>query len=140
MLFAAIGGFVLLLVVAYLISRPLIVPRTTGPGGSRNGLAADKEKLLENIRELDLDFATGKLSEEDYRDLRSRSVAEAAEVMRAIDQARGPAPEDDDIERAISAKKAQMQDRTCSACGAARTEGAKFCATCGAPLPAIEVT
>lgn len=140
MIFAAVGGFVLLLAVAYLITRPLILPRSEGVEGSPNGLAADKEKLLETIRELDLDFATGKLSEEDHRDLRSRSVAEAAEVMRAIDEARGPAPEDDDIEQAISAKKAQLQDRTCPACGAARTEGAGFCATCGAPLPAIEVT
>ena len=49
-------------------------------------LRIEKELLLGEIHELELDWETGKLSEEDYRALEARLKARAVEVMREIDE------------------------------------------------------
>jgi len=81
---AAIGAFLLLLVVAYLIARPLFAPEAPAEETEESKLVEEKERLLTDIRELDMDFATGKLTEEDYQRLRARSMAEAAVALQAI--------------------------------------------------------
>lgn len=52
----------------------------------RRELLAEKERLLGEIHELELDWETGKLSEEDYRELQARLKSRAVEVMREIDE------------------------------------------------------
>lgn len=127
MAFVAVSGFVLLLVVAYLIARPLIAPTSEAEERSRSALEDEKSRLFDTIRDLDLDFTTGKLAEDDYRKLRARSLAEAAEVMRAIDEARrveaagrpyadeepasSPESLDADLELEIAARREAMRQR-----------------------------
>lgn len=127
MAFVAVSGFMLLLVVAYLIARPLIAPTTEAWEQSRSALEDEKSRLFDTIRDLDLDFTTGKLSEDDYRALRARSLAEAAEVMRAIDEVQGsegadrPDADDEpastaesldaDLELEIAARREAMRQR-----------------------------
>lgn len=127
MAFVAVSGFVLLLAVAYLIARPLIAPTSEAEVKSRSALEDEKSRLFDAIRDLDLDFTTGKLSEDDYRRLRARSLAEAAEVVRAIDEARrvgqasqpdadeepAPTPErlDADLELEIAARREALRRR-----------------------------
>jgi hypothetical protein len=56
-------------VVMYLIAAR---PRgTRGRGGRGVGASDRKERLLSDIRELDMDLVTGKLDEEDHRRLRA---------------------------------------------------------------------
>ena len=52
-------------------------------------LEAEKARLIAEIHELELDYATGKLSEEDYRALEARLKTRAVEVIREI-EARAP--------------------------------------------------
>ncbi len=47
----------------------------------RTAVEARRQAVLQRIRELDLDFGAGKLSEEDYRRLRDEAVAEAAAFL-----------------------------------------------------------
>jgi len=84
MVVVAIGAFLLLLVVAYLIARPLFAPEAPAEETEESKLVEEKERLLTDIRELDMDFATGKLTEQDYQRLRARSMAEAAAALKAI--------------------------------------------------------
>lgn len=49
-------------------------------------LETEKARLLAEIHELELDYDTGKLSDEDYATLESRLKARAVEVMREIDE------------------------------------------------------
>ncbi len=88
LLVTAVAAFGLLVAAALLIVRPFL--RRTSPvqRPRENGLAADKERLLDQIRELDLDFATGKLSEQDHEELRAAALADAADALRALDEAR----------------------------------------------------
>ncbi len=150
MALVAVGAFVLLLAVTYLIARPLIAPRTEVPESEDSALEEEKERLLDSIRELDLDFATGKLADDDYRTLRARSMAEAAEAMRALAEgqppetdSRGPAPQvvpekaaEDEVEREIAARKDALRQRGCPSCGAIGGGADRFCRLCGAQLSA----
>lgn len=168
MLGVAIASFLLLLVVAYLIARPfLALPETEDPGVDQ--LLEDEERLLAALRELDMDFNTGKLPEDDYRKLRARRIAQIDATRQAIEKAdveaeeadvevqtdeteletteevvpelaaasgNGSAPTDldDELERAIAARKHVLEERPCPACGVPYHTEDRFCRSCGADL------
>lgn len=71
-----------------------------------------KEALLKEIKEIDLDYQTGKLSPTDYQELSSRYKLETAEVLKKIDTLRG----DRDL---------------CLQCRKKVPTHAKFCPFCG---------
>lgn len=52
-------------------------------------LRLEKARLLAEIHELELDWETGKFSEEDYRTIERRLKGRALEIMRRIDGAEG---------------------------------------------------
>jgi hypothetical protein len=52
-------------------------------------LEAAKEAKYREIRDAELDRRTGKLSEDDWRVLDAQLRAEAVEILRRLDQARG---------------------------------------------------
>ena len=59
-------------------------------------LRAEKDRLVQDLHELELDRATGKLSEEDYRELDARLKRRAVETIKEIDArkaARSPFPD-----------------------------------------------
>ena len=51
----------------------------------RQELEAEKARLLQEIHELELDYETGKLSDDDYRAIEARLKGRAVEVMQRID-------------------------------------------------------
>jgi len=55
--------------------------RTADP---RTSLELARDAALRAIKDLDLDWATGKMSEDDYRDLRATQEAETAAIMRQL--------------------------------------------------------
>ena len=57
----------------------------------RQELEAEKARLLQEIHELELDYQTGKLSDEDYRAIEARLKGKAVEVMQRIEALAGPA-------------------------------------------------
>lgn len=52
-------------------------------------LEARKEAKYREIRDAEMDLRTGKLSEEDHRVLDRQLRAEAVEILKALDEARG---------------------------------------------------
>ncbi len=96
-----------------------------------------KEVVLGNIQDLDFEYKCGKLSEEDYRKIRSEMSAEAAAVFQEIDNIEASADLDALIRREISARKSRTKGAppfACSACGARNPVTNRFCAECGARL------
>ena len=80
---------VLLGVVVWLVSGPL----RTGAGAAdeaegarRDDLEAAKEAKYREIRDAELDYRTGKLSQEDWRALDRELRAEAIELLRRLDE------------------------------------------------------
>ncbi len=55
----------------------------------RRELETEKARLLEEIHELQLDYATGKLSDEDHAALEARLKSRAVEVMQQLEAKAG---------------------------------------------------
>ena len=81
---------VVLVAVAVVVAWPLYRAARPRPGGAPEleALEAAKDAKLREIRETELDYRTGKLSEEDWRATDAQLRAEAADLLRALDRAR----------------------------------------------------
>jgi hypothetical protein len=79
---------VALALVVWVVSAPL--RRGEAPEVSdasrRDVLEAAKEAKYREIRDAELDWRTGKLSDEDYRAVERRLRAEAVEILRDLDE------------------------------------------------------
>ena len=104
---------------------------------------ARRHLTLVALRDVEYDYATGKVDERDYRRLRDELAREALdalqEVRRSREQAGGPPRAQDtladDLEQEIAAYRAALRAGTlCDRCGAANVAEALFCATCGSRL------
>ena len=94
-------------------------------------------QVLLALRDLEFDYATGKVNEEDYHTLRSQLLLEAASVLEMDgaketpdDASEMPTDLDTLIEQAVQAKRG----RRCPHCHHRVQPGDKFCAMCGQPL------
>jgi type II secretory pathway component PulM len=80
--------FVVLAVVVLVVSAPL---RSRGPeeeaeDAERAELEAARDAKYREIRDAELDYRTGKLSEADWRVMDRSLRAEAVEILRAVDE------------------------------------------------------
>lgn len=131
-------------------------------------LEVQKDSLYSAIRDIDLDFGLGKLTKEDYDDLRRKYRLEAAEVLKEIDfisnssglqdldseieaeisrsrtKAQGMSLEDE-IEKEISSARTKHpsvfstpRSLSCPACGSEISADDIFCSKCGEKLTRAE--
>lgn len=105
-----IFGTIMAVLVAAVIFAPLIEGRwREGRGGVS---AADrKEEAIAALRELEFEFQTGKVSDEDYATLRARYARQALTARDELGEA--------------------SDGMRCPGCGSSVREGAKFCSACG---------
>lgn len=84
-------GLALLLLVALFVSRPLLSSRKVRKrrATTYEGLLAQKEAVLTQIRALDFDYETGKVPEQDYQEQRAVFFAEATEILKQLDEMEG---------------------------------------------------
>jgi hypothetical protein len=132
---------------AIFIAQPLMGNRgLVAVEGERqlSELLAERDRVLTTLQDLDMDFAIGKVLEEDYRAQRDTMVTRGAEVLRAIDELSdvdGEAMPDTDLEVEIETAVAQLRRGEgpasglyCSSCGNEVIAGDRFCVHCGASL------
>lgn len=121
-----------------------------------------KETLYSAIRDIDFDYDLGKLSKEDFKELRNKYKLEAAGVLKEIDQIQNQSgtktpdyeleqeilsyrkrkpdsySDDNKIQEGISAFKSASNktntDHKCSECGSDYSSADLFCSKCGASL------
>jgi hypothetical protein len=152
----AIGGYTLWPVLAGHRMRPP-TSRTDTPLGRQE---LRKDLILGNIADLDFEYAMGKLSDPDYRELRDALKAQAAAVMEQI----GVLEADSDLggsaarsaaagasaalgATAVAGEVARpggngheprraTARRFCIACGGGLPPSARFCPSCGAQVQA----
>lgn len=120
------GTLALVVICAGLILWPLLRPPPEPAPHSPPAAEAERAKMmaLYALRELEMEWATGKLSAEDYNRLRERYEARAAQAM-------GLAPPGRGVDEDVHALRAR---RRCPACGQLRPRGARFCPSCGRPV------
>lgn len=97
--------------------------------------AAEHEAIVA-LREIEFDRVTGKLSDADYVELKSRYTARALQAMRAsaaASEAVSGASADDAIEAAVAAYRERI--RSCASCGPRPEPDAVYCSNCGRYLP-----
>ncbi len=148
---------------AYRILLPLVSPEIDAPPtiGGRTRVALEREKtlVLRSIKELEFDFAMGKVAQADFDEMSARLRSRAAGLIRQLDAGGGykeqiakeveqrlARPEgdglsrrrDDDIETTdaepATAKAVALRTSECDQCGTTNDEDAKFCKNCGAKL------
>ncbi len=96
-----------------------------------NGMEPDaRQAIYAQIYELDFDYQMGKLTEEDYRQLRQQLVLEAARKLKEERQHHL------EIDRLLEEEMARRgyTGRQCPACGAEVPQEARFCHICGSKL------
>ena len=86
---------ILVALVAAVVLRPLVlgVGEDDRESVTREELEAAKEAKYREIRDAQLDFEMGKLSQEDHRAVDRELRAEAIEILKRIDTLEGKAPE-----------------------------------------------
>ncbi|MGQ0713526.1 MAG: hypothetical protein ACT4PJ_07315 [Gemmatimonadaceae bacterium] len=127
---ALIVGTVLALGALAYVLAPLIAADGGAPRAPSRPIppTTDEEEggAVAELREIEFDHATGKLSDGDYAALKARYTADAA----AEAQTSGVA--DDAVEAEI--RRARALTRLCPTCGPRPEPGARYCSSCGAAL------
>lgn len=92
---------------------------------------SEREAAVAALREIEFDRATGKLSDDDYSELKSRYTGDAVRAMRreTLPAAVTTPPTDDELEAAVLAYR--QQSHNCPACGPRPESDAAFCSNCG---------
>jgi len=134
MLALALGTLLAVGALAYVL-LPLLFGTGTGRPAravlaSPLGRARESDAVVA-LREIEFDRATGKLSDADYAELKTRYTGRALEAMRA-EKGEG-AKIDDVVEAAVMAVRARM--KSCTNCGPRPEPDAVFCSNCGTYLP-----
>jgi hypothetical protein len=105
--------------------------RELGVNEALSGLTHKKELVYTAIKDLEFDYRTGKLSEDDYKDLKEKYETEALHILKEIDESGKtispplPGGERNEV-RGIAI--------FCPQCGAKIKTGDNFCSKCGAEL------
>ncbi len=106
---------------------------------------ARRHLSLVALRDVEYDYATGKVDSHDYRRLRDELAREALAALHEVRRSRegagdspleeAPYAQEDDLEREIAAYRVALRAGTlCDRCGSANVAEALFCATCGKSL------
>jgi len=138
MIMTATLSFLLLLVVAYLIARPYLVPEAA-PVASGD-LEDDRARLTARLNDLDMEYSTGKLADEDYETERAARLAELDRTEQALDElADEPDVVDDDdpLERLIAQRRQALAGPSCPTCGDPYDPDDHFCRSCGTDLSEV---
>ncbi len=115
----------------------LLAPALRGGGETLAAAPAEeparneREAVYDAMRDLDHDFETDKVSDEDHAQLRGELRARAVALLR---EEEGSASAAADARSAAHADTAAA--RVCSQCSAVAAPAHRFCASCGAPLAA----
>ena len=142
------GGLLAAAVVLYVLlpvirGRHAVLHRTEEEGTEEE---YRRRLALSALRDVEYDFATGKLDEEDYRQLKGELSVEALRILEedreaadasSADPDAGPGEgeEADVLEAEIARIRRGLQDgRTCRRCAHVNDPESRFCGRCGQAL------
>ena len=139
----------ILVIVGYWVFHPLFRPRrieaysTQMREDREKALQQKKEEVYAAIKEMDFDLEMGKISEDDYQELKSQYKAKALEILKEFDNVDGGEDIDAAIERDVhrlrkkkrkGGKETVRQINFCPHCGKKVAPKNNFCQGCGMKL------
>ncbi len=120
------------------VSAFIVYPLLKAKAGSKQGFDSNhratdleerKDVIYAAIKEIEFDFQMGKLSEDDFNELRQQYKDEAIGLLKEIDKAQPGGV------KTAGKKSAKTQSaRFCWNCGEPHKTGDKFCSDCGTDL------
>lgn len=134
---------------AYRMLSPLVTEQPDVPvtiaGRTRAALEREKTLVLRSIKELEFDFAMGKVAQADFDDMSARLRSRALGLMRQLDAGGGYREQiakeveerlraDGTVRLTPDAAETPAAAGVCSSCDTRNDEDAKFCKNCGAKL------
>ncbi len=96
-------------------------------------LHSKRDTTYSMLKELEFDFKSGVLTDEDYRNLEASYKKKAVSILKDIDNVE----KDSDVEKEIETQILELRrgkGRFCSQCGVRYQDGDRFCSHCGANL------
>jgi ribosomal protein L40E len=113
------------------------------PEDPQSSLIWQKESSYAAIRELDFDYHTGKISEDDYKELYGSLKSDALKAIKGIEAGDSEyrAELDAYLEEKIKEQRGMLtkpggnifgEAAVCPSCGSQEAPGSKFCSSCGA--------
>ncbi|WP_376789425.1 hypothetical protein [Thermoflexus sp.] len=99
---------VTVLVLAYVL-QPLRENRARGEAPAWLALQDQYERVLSMLRDLETDWRTGKIPEEDYHELRRRYLEEGAALLQALQEENETIGGKARVEAAVQARRAQLR-------------------------------
>jgi hypothetical protein len=111
----------LMLLVGLVVSRPFLenskpIAQKDDPyqlEHKRSTLMAERDRLLRALKELDFDYALGKIPEEDYPSQRKLLLQKGVDILRKLDEIQpgeGTQEFDLQLEAAIAAHRVELED------------------------------
>ncbi|MFC1988350.1 zinc-ribbon domain-containing protein [Chloroflexota bacterium] len=135
--------------IVYPLFKRRLLPVDAVEDEKSRELASKRGTTYSMLKELEFDFQSGILTEEDYRDLEARYKRKAISILKDADNLEKGTEVGDEIEKQVQAlrrssnkenNKAGGQHREpsgrkfCTQCGSGVLENDKFCAGCGTSL------
>jgi hypothetical protein len=130
----------------YHVLLPLVAKDVEPPpmiaGRTRAALEREKTLVLRSIKELEFDYAMGKVAKGDFDDMSARLRSRAVGLMRQLDAGGGYKEQiAKEVESRLKADttpagpaEQTVEPGSCASCGTMNDEDAKFCKNCGARL------
>lgn len=135
LLCALLGGGVLAAICVPLFKKENTIESAVLDETEWDLLVRKKEVLLGNMQDLDFEYKCGKLSENDYQQVRKEMAGDVAQVLERIHNLESSLDLDALIRRELSSRSNTKTTRnSCPACGADNPAKNKFCAECGGKL------
>ena len=140
---AALASGVVLFVLFPIFARASEVSqRPTAIAQERRSLSEKRDRLYEAIKDVEFEYQAGKLSDTDYKSVRTDCLAQAAEVLARLeeidesDTAGAKATEEKDsiaVERSPESTEV-ASGPSCPSCKQPNPAAAKFCMRCGCKM------
>lgn len=139
-------AFLLIIGTILYVGLPLFRSKTAHKVGSlqplqkqrAEDLLSRKETLYSTLKDLDFDYKMGKLSPEDYEELKRQYEGEAISLLQEMDALSNRSLLDEQLEAEISTYRQVLREdqggNYCSQCGHPYASGDHFCSRCGTQI------
>jgi cytochrome c-type biogenesis protein CcmI len=119
------------------VAYPLFKQRSRSVGSTQDEkvqeLHSKRDTTYSMLKELEFDFQSGILTDEDYHDLETRYKRKAISILRDTDALEKDTGVEDELEKQILQLR-RSKGLFCPQCGARHQEGDRFCSRCGTSL------
>ncbi|MCX7604550.1 MAG: hypothetical protein N2036_10800 [Bryobacteraceae bacterium] len=123
------------LAFVFLVRPQDLPPEEPPPPGAH--LEERKAIIYDNLRDLNFEYSTGKLSDEDYAKAKATLQAELERVQAELERVLAQAGASGKAVRAVPTQKPAAEagaGTACPHCGAKFDRPLKFCGECGRPM------